>query len=73
MFLGTVRTVTTVDGSQQRIHMLDSDEVIVYNNDTYATVQRDGVVMNVTVLQICDGDKILTFVPANEFAEPKLF
>ena len=73
MYVGIVRTVTTRDGSQQLVHLLDTDEVLNYNNDSHVTVMRDGVVMNVRATQLCDGDKILTMIPDNEFQEPNLF
>lgn len=73
MFMGVVQSVTTRDGSQQVIRLLDSDQDIIYNNDTWATVLRDGVVLNVSVSRICDGDKLLSVIPMAEFIEPRLF
>lgn len=70
MYLGRVVTVT-VNGIKQQIH-LDDGSVLCYNDDAFATVNRDGVILNVRVNEICDDDKLLVVIDREDFAPPTL-
>ena len=70
MYLGKVVTVE-VDAQNQNIH-LDDGTILCYNGAALATVNRDGVVLNMTVGELCDGDKILSIINREDFNPPAL-